>query len=60
MAISPVLQPGGRGGETEDSEKQNNTLAEGVRQTTGSLEVESYSADLVKGFMEAAGPKLTP
>lgn len=60
MAISPVLGPGGRGGETQDNEKQNNILAKGVRQTTGSLEVERYCAELVKGFMEAAGPKLTP
>lgn len=30
MAIFPVLGPGGRGRETQDNEKQNNTLAKGV------------------------------
>lgn len=60
MAISPVLGPGRVGGETQDNEKQNNTLAKGVLGTTGTLGVESGCAKLVKGSMEAAGPKLAP
>ena len=49
-------RPGGRGGETEDNEKWNNTLAKGVLQTTGSLDIGHFCAELVRGSMEAAGP----
>lgn len=62
-AIWPFPHPWGlevRGGETQDNEKQKNTLAKGVRQTTRSLDVEHYCAELVKGFVEAAGLRVTP
>ena len=60
MAISPVLWPEGRGGETRKSEKQNSTLAKGLLQTAGTLEVESRWAELARRLMEATGLQLTP
>lgn len=60
MAMSPVLRPEGRGGETRKSEKRNSTLAKGLLQTAGTLEVESRCAELAQkthgGHGAAANP----
>ena len=42
------------------SEKQNSTLAKGLLQTAGTLEVESRWAELARRLMEATGLQLTP